>query len=461
MTSAWLTTKATPLSREGEWTATRVMPISFSIARALLVATLFLAPLDFGAVEPWAWAMLAAMASLLLLLWAIGCVQRSTVRLHWSPLYVPAALFLALGLVQYVARLSLNPYATWESLIKLLTDLIFFFLAGQLWADASETACRRFGLVVSGYAFALSLFAIIQSLSSRGAIYWAVKIPRDPAFGPYVNHNHYAGLMEMLIPLGAASFLSLPNGSPGRALLGFAVLVPVASVFLSGSRGGFIALLVEIVLLGIFLRRDLPDLSRERLRMTVMFGIIGAALMFFWADPGGRISKHLATIADFPEAPDAVSGGRIPVWKDTLHMIRRNLWTGVGMGSFESAYPQYQSFSTDLVWNHAHNDYLEAAAETGLPGMILILAALGIFVQRVRARLKERAQAASGWLQAGAALGCCGLLVHSLSDFNLRIPANAAWFAVLLAIATENRGVQPGDLRRRETACSMGHGRAW
>jgi hypothetical protein len=45
----------------------------------------------------------------------------------------------------------------------------------------------------------------------------------------------------------------------------------------------------------------------------------------------------------------------------------------------------------------------------------------------------------------GAALGVVGLLVHSLVDFNLRVPANAAWFVVCLAIATHPRSA------RRET----------
>jgi hypothetical protein len=65
----------------------------------------------------------------------------------------------------------------------------------------------------------------------------------------------------------------------------------------------------------------------------------------------------------------------------------------------------------------------------------LPLALAAFFVLAFR-RLTPRLQSVHGWLQFGAAIGVCGLLVHSFSEFNLHIPANAAWFTFLAAIAT-------------------------
>jgi O-antigen ligase len=122
---------------------------------------------------------------------------------------------------------------------------------------------------------------------------------------------------------------------------------------------------------------------------------------------------------------------------DSLRIWRDHPWLGTGLGSFETAYPRYRSFPGDAVYDHAHNDYAEALAETGLVGGVLILAAIVLFFRIAFRDLATRLRHEVGWIQLGAALGCCGLLIHSLVDFNLHIPANAAWFAVSAAIATK------------------------
>jgi O-antigen ligase len=122
--------------------------------------------------------------------------------------------------------------------------------------------------------------------------------------------------------------------------------------------------------------------------------------------------------------------------RDSLRILRDYPWKGIGLGSFEDVYPRYQSFAADLNVVHAHNDYAEALAESGIVGGLLLLAGLLTFLSRAFAHLRERLEDEPGWIQLGATVGCCGLLVHSFADFNLHIPANAAWFVVLLAIAS-------------------------
>jgi O-antigen ligase len=103
------------------------------------------------------------------------------------------------------------------------------------------------------------------------------------------------------------------------------------------------------------------------------------------------------------------------------------------------------------LWiDYAHNDYLQALAETGLVGAVFIASALALFL-RLAFRDLPHAASDGGWIRLGAALGCCGLLVHSFFDFNLHIPANAAWFAVLAGLATisPQRGRRKHVSRRR------------
>jgi O-antigen ligase len=409
-------------------------PYTLQIARILLVAALFAAPLAFGAVQAWAWASLAALAAVLLFLWSVGCVEQGALKIAWSPLYLPALLFLLLGTIQFFAQRTLDPIATRESLLKLVTDLIFFFLAGQLLATGTQKTLRDFGFAAVVYAFSLALFGILQFFSSQGLIYWSVQTA-GWTFGPYVNHNHYAGLMEMLIPVGAGYVLSRPRDHPMRTLLGCALLVPIASLLLCGSRGGFISLLAEVVILGAMVFRHAPMPRRRRLAAVGGLGMTMAALLFFWMDPG-EIAKRLGTIASITHSPDVTLGGRVVVARDSLRIFRDHLWLGTGLGSFEAAFTQYQSFSSDESWDHAHNDYAEALAETGLVGGLLMVAALVMFFGVAFRKLGQRLQHDAGWIQLGATIGCCGLLVHSFVDFNLHIPANAAWFAVCVAIAT-------------------------
>jgi O-antigen ligase len=410
--------------------------LAFSAARLLLGAALLTAPLAFGAVQEWAWAALSVLAIFGLWLWAIGSVQQGVLRIVWCSLYLPALLFLGLGAIQFFLRLSPDPIALRESLLKLVTDLLFFFLVGQLLASSSDQTWRRLGLAVSVFAFSISLFAILQFFSSHGLIYWQVK-PRwgGTIFGPYVNHSHYAGLMEMLIPLSAGYVLFRPKSHPTRALLSFAVVVQIASVFLSGSRGGLIALFVEFLILAVVLLRRAVASTRRKLVLPIALGMAASVLLFLWMDPGD-VSKRLETVVRLGDSPEAALGYRKNVPLDSLRIFLDHPWMGAGLGSFRVVYPRYQSFPSDLLWDHAHNDYAEALAETGLAGALLILWALGSFFRLAFRNLPERIIHGRDSIRLGAAVGCCGLLVHSLSDFNLHIPANAAWFAVCAACAT-------------------------
>jgi O-antigen ligase len=117
-------------------------------------------------------------------------------------------------------------------------------------------------------------------------------------------------------------------------------------------------------------------------------------------------------------------------------MSRAHLARGVGLGAYDVAYPRYQTLVTDRVIDYAHNDYAQLFAESGLMGWILGPASIGMFAMLSFRQLRNQLNERTGWVQLGAAIGVCGILMHSFSDFNLHIPANAAWFAFAIALAT-------------------------
>ena len=147
--------------------------------------------------------------------------------------------------------------------------------------------------------------------------------------------------------------------------------------------------------------------------------------------------------------PELALGNRQKIAEDSLRMCHDHLVLGVGLGAFEVAYTPYQSIVTDLTIDYAHDDYVQFMAETGIWGWVLAPLAITIFFVLSFRHLPMRLRQQSGWLQFGAAVGVCGILVHSFSEFNLHIPANAAWFTFLAALATLPR-------RKGSGACVAG-----
>jgi O-antigen ligase len=194
-------------------------------------------------------------------------------------------------------------------------------------------------------------------------------------------------------------------------------------------------LLAEIVILGAVLFKSGSVSGRRSLLTIGALGLTASVIIFFWIDPG-QISKRLMGVFEPENFTDASYGHRGIVALDTLKILRDHPWIGTGLGSFETAFPPYQSLPGDDIWGHAHNDYAEALSESGLIGGLLIFGVLIIFFRHAFGNLSARLDRPGGWIQLGATLGCCGLLVHSFFDFNLRIPANALWFAACAGVGS-------------------------
>jgi O-antigen ligase len=108
---------------------------------------------------------------------------------------------------------------------------------------------------------------------------------------------------------------------------------------------------------------------------------------------------------------------------------------GWGLGTFAEVYPQFRSFYTDFFVDQAHNDYLQLLVEMGVLGFATMLWFLVTVYRRATRKLKNWTVDTNGAISLAAMLGVAGILVHSLLDFNLQIPANAALFYVLCTVA--------------------------
>ena len=154
---------------------------------------------------------------------------------------------------------------------------------------------------------------------------------------------------------------------------------------------------------------------------------------------GGVLSKRLATLDT--EARTEVSGGmRLNIDRDSLKMFEYKPVLGWGLGVFPTVYPKYRSFYTNVFVNEAHNDYLQLLVEMGALGFAVMLWFIVLTYYRAAKKLGNWTKDPNGAFALAAMLGISGIMVHSLVDFNLQIPSNAAFFYVLcFAAAMEPR----------------------
>ena len=304
------------------------------------------------------------------------------------------------------------------------------FLVTQTLLRASEA--RQIAVVLSIYGAIVAAFALVQGVAPNGKLYWM----RQPLlggwiYGPYVNHNHYAGLMELLVPIPMVIAVSHLADEKTRIAAGVSAAVMVGTIFLSGSRGGMLAIFVELATLGVLL-------SRQKKQVRIALGaasfIIVLVSLLAWLG-GKELTTRVTSIST--ETKGEISGGmRLSIDRDALKMFAHRPVLGWGLGTFPVVYPQFRSFYTNFFVNEAHNDYLQLLAEMGILGSSTMVWFLFIVFRQVRRKTHKWTSDVSGAVSIACALGVLGILVHSLVDFNLQIPANAALFYAFCAIAS-------------------------
>lgn len=391
---------------------------------------LLLGPLAFGAVEPWSIFALEAGALLVFCVWAVRQWETSELSVSDHPLYRPMAAFFALIVLQWLAGTTAYRFVTYSHLLLYTAYGMLAFVVTQTLRRYSQF--ELLAKLFSGYGVGFAAFAVLQGLAPNGKLYWTWALEQGGAiYGPYVNHNHYAGLMEMLTPFPLVlAATQLTTGNRKIAFAGIAALM-AASIFLSGSRGGMAAFVAQMIVLGALMVRKRDAGWKQPLLLGAFLAVVIAFLVWLG---GNELTRRLASIHS--EAQAEISGGvRLSIDRDSLHMLLKKPLLGWGLGTFPVVYPQFRSFYSTFVVNQAHNDYLQLLVETGLAGFGIAIWFLVVVFRQAAGKLKHWTESATGAMTVAALLGCVGILVHSFLDFNLQIPANAALFYVLCAIA--------------------------
>jgi O-antigen ligase len=349
--------------------------------------------LAFATTEQWSLSAFQVGTFLL----GIWCASRR--RLRWHPLGFALAGVVALAAIQLWVGATVYRFATANALLNWAAYFVLFLVSLEALADSEVRRNFLRALLYAG--FAIAVLSTVQYFTSDGAVYWVFHVSSGRPFGPFVNPDHYAAFIELILPLAIyearrdRSKLWLHTAMVGALY---------ASVIASASRAGATLATLEIL--------ALPWLGLRS-------GFAGKVITF---------SVAFAGIASLVVGPDVIWKRfqdkdpfryRREIAASTVQMIRQRPWLGFGLGTYADVYPGFASFDIGLAVDHAHNDWAEWTAEGGIPMLLLML---GIAAAGFRDAWR------SGW-----ALGIYAALLHSLVDFPMQIPAIAGLLVTLLA----------------------------
>jgi O-antigen ligase len=410
--------------------------------------------------------------------------------------------------------LALDPYAVWSQLSRFGVGLgAYLVVVGWPWGDDAARA-KAFGrmfltLVVGGVAMAL--LALFQEVAGGGTVLLSDEpVIRGRVSGPFVNPNHLACWLEMVIPAGFAYtwvlarrlrrriVRSAESGRrlglrPRRAWAGALIasqrrllwpFVAAAGVALmlaahvwTQSRGGTAALLVGTGLTagGILVRaahRQPSRLARWAPAVVALSLVVaGVIAMGLWA----RVDDTEVVGVD---DVDVSFASRLAVAVQGAGIVRDHALLGTGLGSWLHAFRGYAGPPIEGgIWDHAHDEYLELAAEAGVAGVALVVGfalAVALALRRARRRgaladaRRERRDRSFGeqpdWQAAlddhhtlawGVVGGVVAVLVHSVVEFGLHMPGNFLLLMVLVGLLVV---AYPAEEARRSpglAACAL------
>jgi len=467
--------------------------INFLI-KLLLIALILFTPVAFGAMEIWALSLMELAILFIVILWA---VQTGIVRLLASETssdfasgdpclsgrrarflipMVLLALFLLLILFQTVSLpsgilnilsprtlalrsalsleapassfpLSLSPFLTQIEFFKWLTLAgLFVFLLGWTPLEQSDRTKKQLLVVVMTAGVLESLYGMFEFFSGhRHILNVGAETLVSAATGTFINRNYFAGYLLMAIPLSMGFLFSREAARTDRyggwrhwlssldgktLLIGFCVIVMILGLLFSASRMGILSLLLSFSLIILFFRGSRKGGAFSKGSIL----ILGLAILWAaWIGLDAVINRFFTASEDFK--------GRWEFWVNTFQIYRDFPIFGSGLGTFFQVFPMYRSDHIMGLVTHAENDFLQLLSETGTLGTGLLAILFFILLWKILSGIRALAHGEPArYIAIGGLVGILALMLHSLVERNIQVPANAFLytfvFALVLKIST-------------------------
>jgi len=403
----------------------------------LVLAALVFSALATGAVRTMEFVVVEVLTALAGLLWVARCWLNSRHnRLLFPPVAWCLLLFLGYAVFHYL-RADVEYTARAEILHLLVYAMLFFVTLNNL-HKSEWTQLTLYVLVFTGAIIAI--YGIVQVIAGLDHV-WHFTRPEQYSgrgSGTFINPNHFAGFLGMLVPPCLAAVLSGRISQPMRILLGYSALMLLGGVAMSMSRGGWVSTSLGLAaVVGVFSWRK-QFRMRGILLTCIMFGLTGTFLLKsdFAQDRLRNVNK-----------PGTVShvGSRVELWGAAAAVWQEEKLLGVGPGHFDHRFPAHRPERLQSRPVRVHNDYLNTLVDWGIVGMLLGGLMLGTMIsgiikswkysQRTSSNLSAKTSNRSAFV-LGSTVGLGSIALHSFVDFNLHIPSNAMLAATLAGLLT-------------------------
>jgi O-antigen ligase len=474
----------------------RIQPMrSDRIQLGWLFALIVYTPLPFASNRPWALALLGWLTACLFVwtVWQPGLLVTTWKRAK-IPLLVMTGWILLLTLqiiplpavlldvfksnstdgftALHSGTISIDPYSSRLYLAKAC------ILAGIFWLLLtlvnSRRRVERMAMVVVFSGLLQAIVGVLIMATGASFDLFFVHMKEVRAHGTFLSPNHFAGYLEMTLSMGIGLMIAKLDGHvssnwrerlynwmslllSGKAMLRIALVIMVVGLVASRSRMGNTAFFASLLIVGtltiIFMNFGSYSNAKSTGLMQSTLIFIVSLILLDVIIIGGVVGlekvaqriehtnlemrddfiKTLSNQQVAPESEESVELRTLAA-RASLGIVRNFPWFGTGGGTFYLAFQHYRPVENYGFYDHAHNDFVEIASETGLSGFLLMaVIVLHSMWQSMKLLMNGREQLSRGMAFASL-MGMTSLLLHSMVDFNLQIPANAMLFLILLSL---------------------------
>jgi O-antigen ligase len=445
------------------------------LVEAGVLFLLVFTPLAFGTVEPWSEAIAELVVLGMVVAWLLGMTLRDwELRVELPPGWLAASLFLALIFLQAVpiptalahvispwttgfydqaqtytgaapssVPLSLAAHDTWREALKIGAVAAFLLVCYNVYRTRAQVHRALWTMIAVGAA--ISVLGIVQRVTWHGRFYWiGPEAPHRNAFGPFVNRAHFAGLMVVVVPMALALWLTsrytptrkqlvrtlrdrlrswnTSDGGP-TTLIPFLVLLMGGAALVSGTRGGLVALLVTLLAMT-------AAGMRERTGAATRIAAYGALVVLAGLWIGSDVVQGtLGRLVE--ELEQGTESSRLVIWSNALGVWRHAPALGTGLATFENVFPGVRTIMAPVVFTHAESDWVQLLTDTGLVGLLAVLATLGVIVVSC---LRLRTYTRLDILAIGAAVAALGAAIQGMGNFSFVVMSNLLYVAVAVGV---------------------------
>ena len=410
----------------------------------LVLAILIYTPLAFGAcpqvpvgsrldlilVNPIV--VVLGIVPVILALWAARLWIAPHPRLLWPPICWAVVAFAVYAIIRYfTAEIE---YVARREMIQVLTyAFLFLVIVNNLHRQESA---RIITLTLVFLAMAISFYALYQFAMKSNRV-WCLFTPYGHrGSGTFISPNNLAGYLEMILPLGLAYTLTSRIKALTKVFTGYASLVIFGGIIATVSRGSWFATAAALVIFFLVL------LLHHAYRVPALALLLGTIIIgVYFAQQDVYLRTRFNDIK--------ATGGRLNddarfgIWQAALQLWREDVWWGIGPGHFDYRFGKYRPEFIQASPDRVHNDYLNTLTDWGVAGTVIVAAAWGLLYAGVfrtwwtvcrPANTLGDQQSNKLTIVLGAATGLFAILLHSVVDFNMHIPANAILAVTLMAL---------------------------